>query len=120
MVKKRTCVFISGHGSNLKNLIHRSRDKAFPVKICLVITNNKNAYGISYAKKFRIPIIIINTKLKNYVNKILLSLKSYRISFICLAGYMKIIPKKIINNYKNTVILQQNRHEELQKYLIKN
>lgn len=27
---------------------------------------------------------------------------------------------EIINNYKNTVILQQNRHEELQKYLIKN
>jgi hypothetical protein len=27
---------------------------------------------------------------------------------------------EIINNYKNTVILQQDRHEELQKYLIKN
>ena len=27
---------------------------------------------------------------------------------------------EIISNYKNTLILQQNRHEELQKYLIKN
>ena len=33
MVKKKTCVFISGKGSNLKNLILRSRDNSFPIKI---------------------------------------------------------------------------------------
>jgi phosphoribosylglycinamide formyltransferase-1 len=31
-------------------------------------------------------------------------LKSYKISFICLAGYMKIISKKIINNYQKKII----------------
>ena len=51
MVKKKTCVFISGKGSNLKNLISHSRDNNFPIKISLVIYNNKNAYGINYAKK---------------------------------------------------------------------
>ena len=50
MVKKRTCIFISGKGTNLKNLINCSRDNSFPIKISLVICNNKNAYGISYAK----------------------------------------------------------------------
>ena len=43
MVKKKTCVFISGQGSNLKNLILRSRDNSFPINIKLVITNNINA-----------------------------------------------------------------------------
>ena len=51
MVKRKTCVFISGQGSNLKNLIFHSRDKNFPIKISLVICNNKNANGINYAKK---------------------------------------------------------------------
>ena len=51
MVKKKTCVFISGHGSNLKNLVSYSRDKHFPLEISLVIRNNKNAHGIKYAKK---------------------------------------------------------------------
>ena len=32
MVKKNACVFISGQGSNLKNLIKRSRDVNFPMK----------------------------------------------------------------------------------------
>ena len=43
MVKKNTCVFISGQGSNLKNLINKSRDYNFPINIKLVICNNLNA-----------------------------------------------------------------------------
>ena len=59
MVKKNTCVFISGQGSNLKNLILRSRDNNFPINIKLIITNNKNANGIIYAKKNSIPILLL-------------------------------------------------------------
>lgn len=104
MVKIKTCVFISGQGSNLKNLIYHSRDKSFPIIISLVISNNKNAYGIYYAKKFKIPYLYINTKIRNYENKILLDLKKYKISFICLAGYMRIISNKIIKNFEKRII----------------
>ncbi len=96
MVKKRTCVFISGKGSNLKNLVNRSRDVNFPIKINLVVSNNKDAKGIKFAKKYNIPFIYINTKLKNYESKILLNFKKHKISFICLAGYMRIISKNFI------------------------
>jgi phosphoribosylglycinamide formyltransferase-1 len=75
MVKKKTCVFISGKGSNLKNLIYRSRDSSFPIKISLVISNNKRAKGINLAKKYKIPYILINTKTNNYEFKILKKLK---------------------------------------------
>ena len=104
MVKKKTCVFISGQGSNLKNLISYSRDNNFPIKISLVLCDNKNANGIKYAKKYNIPYFFINTKIKNYENKILLNLKHYKINFICLAGYMKIISNKIIKNFEKKII----------------
>ena len=104
MVKKNTCVFISGQGSNLNNLIFRSREKNFPIKISLIISNNKNAYGVNYAKKFNIPYLFINTNFHNYENKILLNLQKYKISFICLAGYMKIISSNIIRIYKKKII----------------
>lgn len=104
MVKKNSCVFISGRGSNLKNLIHHTRDNNFPIKISLVICNNKNAFGVKYAKKFNIPIVFINTEFKNYENKILLNIRKYNISFICLAGYMKIISKSFLRNFRNKVI----------------
>ena len=104
MVKKNVCVFISGQGSNLKNLIYKSRDYTFPVNIKLVISNNQNANGISYAKKNSIPYIIVNTKLRNYENRILQILKKNKISLICLAGYMKIISKKFLENYRKKII----------------
>ncbi len=104
MVKKKTCVFISGQGSNLKNLIYCSRDSNFPIKISLVISNNENAPGITYAKKYKIPYIFVNTKIKNYENKILLNLRKYKIKFICLAGYMKIISGNLIRNYQKKII----------------
>ena len=104
MVKVKTCVFISGQGSNLKNLILQSRNSSFPIKISLVVSNNKKAYGLNYAKINNIPYIFVNTKIKNYENKILLNLKKYKISFICLAGYMKIISSNLIKNYKKKII----------------
>ena len=104
MVKKKTCVFISGKGSNLNNLISHTRNSNFPIKISLVISDNKQAKGIFYAKKYKIPYILIKNKIKNYENKIIFNLKKYKISFICLAGYMKIISEKIINIYKKKII----------------
>ena len=56
MVNKiRSCVFISGNGSNLKSLIKSSRDYNFPIKIQLIISNNINAKGLRFAKQYSIP-----------------------------------------------------------------
>ena len=107
MVKKNTCVFISGQGTNLNNLISHSRNISFPIKISLVISNNKHAVGLNYAKKYNIPYIFINTKLNNYENKILLNLKKYKIDFICLAGYMKIISNAFVKKYKGKTLLEK-------------
>ena len=51
--KINTSVFISGKGTNLKNLIKFSKKDNSPIKIIIVISNNKKAYGIRYAKKIK-------------------------------------------------------------------
>ena len=104
MVKKKACVFISGYGSNLKSLIHKSRDYNFPIKISLVVSNNANARGILFAKKNSIPFLIINTKKRDFENILIKRIKNYNISIICLAGYMKIISKKFINNFRKKIL----------------
>ena len=104
MVKKNACVFISGKGSNLKNLIKRSRDYNFPISIKLVVSDKKNALGILHAKKNSIPCLHISTKSGSYENVLIKNLKKYKISLICLAGYMKILSKKFLRNYGKKVI----------------
>ena len=103
--KLRVSVFISGRGTNLKSLINFSKRKSSPIKIVLIITNNKNAKGIYFAKKNKIKSLFINYKNKNNAeSKILINLKSHNINFICLVGFMKILSKKIINIYKNRIL----------------
>ncbi len=104
MVKKNTCVFISGTGSNLKNLILKSRDYNFPINIKLIVSNNNQAFGINHAKKNSIPYLIINTKDRFCEEKLLSILKKYNISLICLAGYMRILSKKFIKKFKKKII----------------
>ncbi len=104
MVKKKTCVFISGKGSNLRSLIKFSRDYSFPISVNLIVTNNRNAKGLNYAKINSIPYLIIDVKKRNYELKILDALKKNKISLICLAGYMKIISKRFISEFRKKII----------------
>ena len=100
-----TAVFISGSGSNLNSIIKNSLKKNFPIKISLVISNNKNAYGINYAKNNKIKFKIINSKkMINFENKTLNILKKNNIKLICLAGFMKILSDKFIKNFKYKIL----------------
>ena len=85
-------------------MIKKSRDYNFPAKIKLVISNNLNAKGIFHAKKNSIPYYIVNTKKRNYDYELLKEIKKYKISLICLAGYMKIIPDRFIKNFRKKII----------------
>ena len=100
-----TAVFISGSGSNLNSIIKNSLKKNFPIKISLVISNNKNAYGINYAKNNKIKFKIINSKkMINFESKTLIILKKNNIKLICLAGFMKILSDKFIKNFKYKIL----------------
>ena len=100
-----TAVFISGSGSNLNSIIKNSLKKNFPIKISLVISNNKNAYGINYAKNNKIKFKIINSKkMINFESKTLTILKKNNIKLICLAGFMKILSDKFIKDFKYKIL----------------
>ena len=58
--KIKTAVFISGKGSNLKNLIKFSKFKKYPFSVNLIISNTKKAKGLAYSKKYRIEKKIID------------------------------------------------------------
>ena len=103
--KTKTAIFISGKGSNFKNLIKFSLLKKSPIKISLLISSNSKAKGLYYAKKYNIKKKIFN--FKNYRNdekKILSYVKKNKIELICLAGFMKILSKNFISKYKGKIL----------------
>ena len=62
--KIKTAVFISGKGSNLKNLIKYSKKKTSPIVIKLIISNSQKSKGLKYSKQFNIKKNVINFKKK--------------------------------------------------------
>ena len=103
--KIKTAVFISGKGTNLRNLIKFSKLKKSPIEICLIFSNNRLAKGLNYAKKN-----LIKKKIYNFTNKkkaeflILKDLKKNRIDLICLAGFMKILSPDFIKKFKGKIL----------------
>jgi formyltetrahydrofolate-dependent phosphoribosylglycinamide formyltransferase len=103
--KTNIAVFISGTGTNFKNLIKYSLKKQSKFKIKLVVSNNLNAKGLEYAKKFKIKKKIINYKnLKNSEIRILNDLNKENINIICLAGFMRILTANFIKKFKGKII----------------
>jgi len=103
--KIKTAVFISGTGSNFKNLIKFSNKKNSPIKIELVISNIKSAQGLRYAIQNKIEKKIYNFKnLKLTEKKILKILNKKKIKLICLAGFMKILSKNFIRKFNGKIV----------------
>ena len=106
MVNKiKTCVFISGKGSNLKSLIKSSKNYNFPIKIELIISNNIKAKGIEVAKKYSIPYKFFSSNIqKKFERNSLFEIKKRKIQFICLAGFMKVLSSKFIRTFGYKIV----------------
>jgi len=103
--KVKIAVFISGTGSNLKNLIKFSKTKKSPILIDLIISNTFSAKGLMYADLFNIKKKIFNFKNNITAEKnILIFLNKHKINFICLAGFMRILSKDFIKKFKGKII----------------
>ena len=103
--KIKTAVFISGTGSNLKNLIKFSLLKNSPIKIEMIISNNFKAKGLKFSKLYKIRKKIYNFKNKRVSENIILGdLKKYKIDLICLAGFMKVLSKDFIKKFDGKIL----------------
>ena len=97
-------VFISGNGTNFKNLIKYSKKKS-KYKINLVVSDNSKAAGLIYAQKYKIKKKIVNYhNVKNSEKTILTELQKNKIDLICLAGFMRILSHNFIKRFKGKII----------------
>jgi len=103
--KIKTAVFISGTGSNLKNLIKFSKIKNSPISIDLIFSNTIKAKGLRFSNQFNIKNYVSSFKdFKTTEAKILNLLNKENIKFICLAGFMKILSKSFIKKFSGKIV----------------
>ena len=102
--KIKTAIFISGTGSNLKSLIKFSKLKNSPIIIKMIVSNNSKAKGLQYSKVYKIKKKVFDFKNALSEKKIIKELKKNDIDLICLAGFMKILSKSFITNFRGIIL----------------
>lgn len=108
MSKIKIAVFASGSGTNLQAVMDHIENGSINGEICVVISNKQEAYALDRAKQQGIEAIYIERKKfpnkEERNHKIIDILKSKKIDLIVLAGYMNILGKDLVEEYKYRII----------------
>ena len=105
----KIAVLVSGGGTNLQAIIDAVREgKITDTEICLVLSNNKNAYALERAKEAGIPALSISPKEYDSRDKfndaMLEAVRSSGAELVVLAGFLCVIPPKMVEAYPNRII----------------
>ena len=92
-------VLISGGGTNLQAVIDGCENKSINGEVKVVISNKEEAYGLERARNHKITAICEKDE-----NKIIEILKENEVELVILAGYLKIVSPKLVNEYRNKII----------------
>ena len=103
MEKRRLAIFASGSGSNAINLI-KHFDEHPIIETAFVLTNNAKAGIIDKAERAGVKIIVLtNTDVSS--STVLDSIcKEENVSWIVLAGYLRLVPSNFIDRFENKII----------------
>ena len=105
---KKIAIFASGGGSNFKAIYNNIESGNIDGLIEIVVTNNPNCNAKKFATRSKIRTLVVNDyryPLNEHKESIILeSLQDLEIDLICLAGYMKILPKNIVKSYENKIL----------------
>lgn len=107
--KANLAVLASGSGSNLAALIDAvNEDIIIDGQISLVVSNKKDAYALQRAKNAGIPTISIKrsdfSTDEDFDKFLTKKLKEHEIDVVLLAGYLRILTKPILEEYKDRIL----------------
>lgn len=105
----KICVCVSGGGTNLQAIIDAIDNGTITnAEIVRVISNNKGAFALERAKKHGIDALAVSPKdyeTRELFNEAFLAaIDEVKPNLIVLAGFLVVIPEKLIEKYRNRII----------------
>jgi len=99
---------VSGRGSNLQSIIDAVAEGRLNATIAVVVSNKADAFALTRAQSAGIESLFINPK--DYANRIDYDraladvLKSRGVSLVCLAGYMRLVGRPLLDAFPNRIL----------------
>lgn len=106
--KHKYAVFVSGRGSNLNAMFDAVRDGRLSYKPDLVLTDNPSATALEYARENGVETCwvdpAVNKGRRAFAEAAIKELKARGIDTICLAGFMRIVDKALVDAFPGRII----------------
>ena len=107
----KTCdvvVLLSGTGSNLQALIDSTRTGDSPVRICAVISNRADAYGLQRAQDAGIATAVLDHKAfdgrEAFDTALVELIDGFQPQLVVLAGFMRILSAGFVRHYQGRLL----------------
>ncbi|MEA2657924.1 MAG: phosphoribosylglycinamide formyltransferase 1 [Candidatus Binatota bacterium] len=101
-------VLISGGGTNLQAIIDAIEAKKLDAEICVVLSNNADAYGLARAKQHGIATAVLDHKSfasrEDYDQAVVDVLRARGVELVILAGFMRLLSPVFIKAYSNRIM----------------
>jgi len=101
-------ILISGRGSNMEFLIRACDQPDYPARIVMVISNRADAPGLAKAAAAGIPVATLPYRSfpdrDSFEDTIHNHLIQKNVQLVCLAGFMKILSPRFIQNWTNRIL----------------
>lgn len=106
---KRIAILISGRGSNMEAILKEARDGILKgcCQVVLVVSNRCDAPGLNIAQDMAVKTVCVESKGKDsttFDRQLLDILEPYRLDYLVLAGFMRILSPLVVDRYRNRII----------------
>lgn len=104
----KLAIFASGSGTNAEAIISATKSGHLDAEVVLVICDKPDAKVVSRARHYDIPVFTFEPKSyaskSEYEKEIVSKLKEKDVSFIALAGYMRLVGETLLRSYEGRIV----------------
>ena len=107
---KNIAVLASGRGSNLEAIIKNIENGTLQANLACVISDNKDARALQIARDHGVKAIWLDPGpkktwlLPEFEEKYVQTLHEHNVALVCLAGFMRIIKKPLLEAFKGRIL----------------
>ena len=94
-------IMISGRGSNMMALVNAAADPAYPVAFTHILSDKPEAPGLAWAQAQGFETEIIDPADALGIST---ALDNLNVDLVCLAGYMRILPKTVTDRWTGRML----------------
>jgi len=108
MKPARLGILISGRGSNMQAIVSACRRNEIPAEVGIVVSNRRDAPGVQWAREQGLRTAVLSHRdfpdRETHDAAVVGALRSADVSWVCLAGYMRLLSPVFVNAFPHHVL----------------